>query len=209
MKQFEILPMPTELDIPEWIEDMRIDWMEGWSNRPRTLLKCAQGCHDWPHEQWHYEQNTWTTMSDDGRLKQFGAGPAEELNEGDGHTKPGWMTKQERGFAGRWFEIQAEPNAVPRPELTCRVYLRGPWHGSAPAGYVEVSTFEPEYRAKDRNWWECTGCFGLFITNQLWARCMARMYPDHKIAFVIEDGWVPRLEPMKPEWTEPKMWSRK
>jgi len=85
--------------------------------------------------------------------------------------------------------------------------LRGPWHGGAPAGYVEVSTSdcsEPAYGwKKNRQWHQRGGCGGLYITEDLFLRIMARHCAHVPIARVQHSYGV-RLEPYRAEWEMPK-----
>lgn len=89
--------------------------------------------------------------------------------------------------------------------------LRGPWHGGAPAGYVEVSTWDSgkppsaweRRRERCRPWYLRGGQAGLYITEDLYLRIMATHCAHASIARVEHSyGW--RLEPFRAEWGTPK-----
>lgn len=90
--------------------------------------------------------------------------------------------------------------------------LRGPWHGGAPKGLVEVSTvdmsydFNTEPRNRGRHskpWHRRSACGGLYITEDLFLRAMARYCPHAGIARVTRSYGV-RLEMYREEWCMPK-----
>lgn len=90
--------------------------------------------------------------------------------------------------------------------------LRGPWHGGAPEGRVEVrhvDTTAPRYANPDR-WlrgkpWHHRGSGGpsVYLTEDLFLRIIARFAPHVGIARV-EHSYGVRLEPYRLAWNKPK-----
>lgn len=86
--------------------------------------------------------------------------------------------------------------------------LRGPWHRGAPDGYVEVTTFDaterPAWRRdRGRPWHKLGGTAGLYVTEDLFLRIVARFAPHAPMARVHHSyGW--RVEPFRAEWGMPK-----
>jgi hypothetical protein len=106
-------------------------------------------------------------------------------------------------------------------EQDTELVLVGPWHGGAPEGWVEVSYVDmssrysymnPEAQARylkhgeKRKWWQHTARAGLFITEDLFVRIVARFAPECRMARVTSNGWT-HLEPVRPDWNEPKRWA--
>lgn len=85
--------------------------------------------------------------------------------------------------------------------------LRGPWHGGAPQGYVEVSGYDSTSDAtgweRSRKWYRRGGYAGLYITEDLFLRIMARYCP-HVPIMRVEHSYGSRLEPYRVEWGAPK-----
>ncbi|MBN3848664.1 hypothetical protein G3N58_17805 [Paraburkholderia sp. Ac-20342] len=85
--------------------------------------------------------------------------------------------------------------------------LRGPWHGGAPVGYVEVTAWDmTEVVAKwnsDRQWHRRGGYAGLYIAEDLFLRIIARFCPHVGMARV-QHSYGPRLEPFCLEWGRAK-----
>ncbi len=91
--------------------------------------------------------------------------------------------------------------------------LRGPWHGGAPAGYVETGVCDvtAESYIRDTNsrwyrgkpWFQRGGGPSVYLTEELYLRIMARYCPHAPIARV-KHGYGARLEPFRAEWEAPK-----
>jgi hypothetical protein len=81
--------------------------------------------------------------------------------------------------------------------------LRGPWHGGAPTGYVEVTgldiSSEPSKWESARPWYKRGGYAGLYITEDLFLRVIARFCPHVGMARV-QHSYGPRIEPFRIEW---------
>lgn len=96
-------------------------------------------------------------------------------------------TTAQEGFGGAHIPIFMEDGS--------EIILRGPWHVGAPEGYVEVS-----YQMRGERW---GGRAGLYITIDLFTRIMAR-FQAHLELVEVTYGGCTTIEPMKPEWGEPK-----
>lgn len=96
------------------------------------------------------------------------------------------------------------------------VLLRGPWHTGRLSGYAEVSYVETpsNVRGKRRRqringvlktpeWWRLGGIGGLFITDDLLARALARFQPHLRAAMVTRNVRT-ALEPVREDWQSPK-----
>lgn len=81
--------------------------------------------------------------------------------------------------------------------------VRGPWHGGAPVGYVEVTAWDmtegAEKRNRDRPWHRRGGYAGLYITEDLFLRIIARFCPHAGMARV-QHSYGPRIETYRAEW---------
>lgn len=112
-------------------------------------------------------------------------------------------TRQEQGFGGSHIDITMEDGT--------EVTLRGPWHGPCPDGFVElayVDTTDRYYSAYSRTWpqWhQRGGTGGLLVRQELFQRLFARFLP-HLTLVQVNTGNGDRLQPLKPEWREPKAW---
>lgn len=84
--------------------------------------------------------------------------------------------------------------------------LRGPWSGGTPAGFVDVSTWDTDDQLRypsNRPWHHRGGRAGLFVTEELFLRAVARFAPHLCVARV--DRW--GLELYRPEWgTTKRLW---
>lgn len=207
--------------LPAWLKDARCDWHEGYANGPDLRLMTTADPGRWDGQRWRRCKNgLYASESGDGRGKFLSAGGEPSLvwlpeklpyalpvknpkMPGLGSNfwglKRTWATPQSEGFAGRHFDIVME-NGVP---LT----LRGPWFGGALPGYVQVTFHEVGSKPYGRNGgkWNTMGYFGLFITEDLWLKALARFAPECRCARVTQYGRS-RLEPVRGDWDEPKHW---
>lgn len=119
--------------------------------------------------------------------------------------KPVRATTAQEGYAGRHFTI---------PMADGELVLRGPWHGSPPAGTVEITITKlakypggkklRDERIVQAPWHEALGMYGVSITEDLFLRLLARFAPEVRVARV---EWLPgrfHLEPFKDAWGQPK-----
>lgn len=105
-------------------------------------------------------------------------------------------TKQE-GFGGECYPLTMEDGS--------EIVLRGPWHVGAPAGYAEVAFIDViRWKPwKARPWHATGGMGGLYLRHDTFVAIMARFCPELPLAEVTNGG-ATTIEPMKPEWGEPK-----
>lgn len=114
-------------------------------------------------------------------------------------VKPMRITEEQGGYGGRGYLLQMADGS--------ETLLRGPWHGGAPAGYVETHTYQPSEKIarweRNRPWFKRGGNYGLYITEELFLAAIATYAPHVRIARVQHSyGW--RLEPYRQEWGMPK-----
>ena len=153
--------------------------------------------------------------------KRFGS-HWDDLEPGEWVDVPMLATTQQQGFGGSHYDLQMDDGTV--------VVLRGPWHGGAPSGFVEcayVFTDRTFYKrrkkrwARDiarRPWWKETATGGVFVTEDLFMRILARFAPECRCARVTESGTSllvkgvsktpasSHLEAVHGMWSAPKQW---
>ncbi len=228
---WRVLPLPEgRQEIPEWCKGMHIRWWDDTqyiSNSPDFTLKTTCNARHWPDKRFERHDTMFIARHPDGRaevyyqkgkltgvmMKRFrhADGRMSEYAYGgiDGEPPPGeWIetmrfcTPQEQGFGGAHIDITMVDGAP--------VTLRGPWHGGAPDGYQEVAYVDqsdgnPQWVRRRKGWWDTTATGGLFIQYSTFIRMFARFQPHLRLASVNE-GLGARIQPLKPEWREPKAW---
>lgn len=109
------------------------------------------------------------------------------------------VTTKQSGFGGDGY-LLAMTDGTER-------MLRGPWHGGAPDAYVEVSAVDASKTAdkweSTRAWHRRGGYGGLYLTEELFLRIIARYCP-HVPIMRVEHSYGSRLEPYRAEWDAPK-----
>ena len=105
-------------------------------------------------------------------------------------------TRQEDGFGGAHIDITLTDGTA--------ATLRGPWHGGAPEGYVEVSyvdTTSPPCGKWEstRPWHQRGGRGGLYITESLFLSIVAT-YAPHVRAARVAHSYGQRTELYRQEW---------
>lgn len=116
-------------------------------------------------------------------------------------------TTQQQGYAGRGFNVMMHPDD---PHFGGQeIMLRGPWHGGAPDGFVEVNYFIPDpardafWTKRGNPWWKRGGYFGLYVRAELLLDIMATFVPH--VGWCWEEASVGRrLRPLRPETGLPK-----
>jgi hypothetical protein len=215
---FEFIDLPCgPQPLPSWGKGLHIDWMDQYSNAPNLAIKTTGNVRDWPDKRFDKEGSRYMARHPDGRAEVYyhdGAVRMQTLTRWNGETKEqevfdAFATTTQQGFGGSIIPVQIGPVAD-RPELRGQeVLLRGPWHGGAPPGYVEVAYHYPwrdltGWELK-RPWWRRTGTGGLLLSIDLFLRIFARYQPHLRIVRAHYYGRM-HTEPMKPEWDEPKHW---
>lgn len=230
--EYEFLELPIgPRPLPEWAKGLHVDFMLGYINSPHVYLKITDqrlvyGEYDEDGTDlgfdggWKFFDGAYFTHSEDGRAKCHYHGPLEwrtmerfigyaKDNTGQSdyrhpinETYQAWATIQSDGYSGRTFKLKMKNGTVG--------LLRGPWHGLPPKGYVEVYTnAEGDIAQWNRNprsprpWWNCGGTFGLYISDDLFLRLMAKFEPTFKVARVTSHRYT-RLEPVFFDWSAPK-----
>lgn len=113
-------------------------------------------------------------------------------------------TRQEQGFGGAHIDMKM----IDGTEVT----LRGPWHGGAPAGYIEVT----QWLKRSEAWYRCDrhrpwhkrigGTGGVYLREEVFIPILARYAPHLQLARV-HNGHRERLQAYLAEWGEPKAWA--
>lgn len=164
--------------------------------RPLQMFKRADGSI-------HKHRRFGPEFADCEGMKVVRDGVKEGYEPGEWVQHPVLATTKQDGFGG----------AVTWVTLTDgrEIALCGPWHVSAPKGFVEVSYVDLNAswrggwaKGRQRKWHELTGMGGLYITEELYLRLMARFQPHLPVARVTYNG-VTTVEPFKPEWSVPKI----
>lgn len=113
------------------------------------------------------------------------------------------VTAQQDGFGGDGYLLQMVDGS--------EYLLRGPWHGGAPAGFVEVTLYdmtqEPNpwevKKRRHRPWNKRSGSGSLYIREDLFLRIVSTYLPHVGLARV-QHSYGPRMEPYRLEWDEVK-----
>lgn len=228
---WEELPIGPQ-PLPAWAKGLRVDFMMDYANRPDYRIKATTNLRRWDNKTFHREGSRYMALSGDGRAEVYynnGSVTMTELRRfraADGtlrqhckHIGPNWddvepgewvdvpmlATTQQQGFGGSQYELQMDDGTV--------VVLRGPWHGGAPAGYVEAcyTNVADDYfrgrRIRDHKspWWQITGRAGLFLTEDLFKQLLARFAPECRCARVT-NRYGSHLEAVRGDWDFPKDW---
>lgn len=215
--------------LPAWCTGLEVGWADGYGNIPGVCLRTNTDAREWKDKRFVFEGECYyRACSDDGRLEQHAH--SGQLTWRD--DREAWVSTQDAGYGGAAWSILMQPYLKVERQGKKRwnryddwsdwkdtyffqpgrnrVILCGPWHVGAPAGYIEVSyvdTSRPDvYR--NRRWHDRTARAGLYITEDLWLRLIARFQPTVRVARCIY-GWSgPEgiLEPVREDWDEPKHW---
>ena len=217
--------------LPDWAKGLHVDFGDHHDGDPRFTLKTDRDLRAWPGKRYRRDGDLWMSETDDGLADPFYQGGELRIErlrryktkDGALHqyapTEPRrirlvpgeWIeidrlcTRQEQGFGGAHIDLVM----VDGTEVT----LRGPWHGPCPSGFVEVAaldTSSPYYRhAYNRNKpWHSRCVSGVAtVRADVFTPIFARYAPHLRLASV-NMGRGDRLQPLKPEWNEPKAWVR-
>jgi hypothetical protein len=216
--------------LPSWCTGVAAGWADGYGNIPGICLKTNTEAREWADKRFVFEGDCYyRAYSDDGRLEQHAH--SGQLSWQD--DRQAWVSSRSDGYGGSSWEIMMRPylrvaregkkkfNMFDREWTDWRdtyffqpgrdkVILVGPWHVGAPRGYIEVSyvdTSKPDIYCH-RRWHDRTARAGLYITEDLWLRLIARFQPTLRVARTFY-GWSgPEgiLEPVREDWDEPKHW---
>lgn len=149
--------VPNYVPVPDVIRGFSVDRMERYSNPWEYTIE-LDAFPDFTNIPYHYAERRYTAIDPaTGLLFIYHHGPLSQLEDGT------WATEQSDGFGGRRVHILMQDGR--------RAILRGPWHGGAPAGAVEVYC-----RVNGRS------CFGYFLHADLF--------------FSIAKKFAPKLQPV-------------
>lgn len=216
--------------LPKWCTGLEIGWSDGYGNLPDICLKTNTDAREWPDKRFVFENPYYyRAYSDDGRLEQHAH--SGQLSWQD--DRQAWVSAPDEGYGGAhwtimmrpWLEVAREgkkrwnrfdewsewKDTYFFPPGRDKVILVGPWAVGAPKGYREVAyvdTSKPDiYR--HRRWQDRTGRAGLYITEDLWMRLVARFAPTIRVArtFYKWANFDGILEPVRDDWDAPKAWA--
>ncbi|CAJ0698658.1 hypothetical protein [Ralstonia holmesii] len=218
VSNWEPIDLPTgKQDIPAWVRGAHVDWMNGASNAPDVTLKVHGKVYTWPDQRWEKHGSMYIARHDDGRAcVLYHDGPISKQTLPDERVRAKVLsgeierlpdvevmaTTKQSGFGGSSYWLQM----IDGSDLV----LRGPWHGGAPAGYVEVGAIDmaDDYYRKSswhrgRPWHKLGGGPGVYLTEETFLRIIARFCPHVGMARTKHCYGV-RLEPYRHEWGGPK-----
>lgn len=208
---FEVERPSWPFDVPAWCGGAHVDMKLGWASNPWVRFKQiaempAMGV-------WHREVvpgrdggTRWSRTSPDGHLmEQLWHGGALSARA-DGSLE----TTQQDGFGGRTSTIEVLGLG--------NVHLRGPWFGGTADGFNELTAVDltpgslndkrrqhPYWRRRAKAWHQMTGCFGLYISDDLLVRLLSRFVPHLHLARIQPyRGASMRIEPYVAAWGCPK-----
>lgn len=227
-----LVDLPTgPRDLVPWAKGLAVDWGDHHDGDPRFTLKTDRDLRHWPDMRYRREGDLWMCESGDGRAEPFYQGGelriermrrwrspdgslsvyARMLDHGTRLAPGEWIeierlcTRQEGGFGGSHIDIVMQDGTP--------VTLRGPWHGPCPAGYVEVGTvdmtspYSRDRYSRNKPWTQRSGRGIATISADVFIPAFARYLPHLRLA-AVDMGRGDRLQPLKPEWDEPKAWVR-
>jgi hypothetical protein len=170
--------------------------MAGCANAPQVIFKSRRDVYEWPGKVWEYDPATgrFWSVNGNGLMDQYWhKGGITQRADGK------WETPQQDGFAGRHYAITLRDGR--------EVVLRGPWHGGTQPGWNELSVIDTSSRyyqpCPRRPWHKQMATFGLYITDDLLMKAIARFQPHVRIA-LVHKGHGDRIEPFESAWGAPK-----
>jgi len=228
-KSFEIIDVPAgPRELPAWLIDCHVNWMDQYGNRPAIMAKFAYNpakALTWTND----GSKVWLGTNDEGNCFEchYHNGRVSEQeferfvrwDTPDGkyamdckaikETYRMLATTKQEGYGGRGFDIQMSEDSPKYPGQLVR--LQGPWHGGAPKGFVNLSgiTWDEEHRndkfynRRRTPWYRRGGCFGYMVTEQTYIDMLATFVPHMKTARV-NLGYGIYIEPCRPETGAPK-----
>lgn len=232
---WELVALPEgPQPLPPWALDLGIRWYDTFGNVPTFGIRAREELREWPDKRFVKTGSRYMATHPDGRAEIYyhdGAVRPDKVRRfqmADGTLRqyppqgpggvglaPGeWVdveklcTTQQGGFGGSHIELVMEDGS--------EVVLRGPWHGGSPPGYLDTSYVDTSgsynrppvtkgQTRRYRGWMGQGGRAGLYIAEDLLIRLFARFQPHLRLAR-ITNGRGTHLEPLKPDWDEPKAW---
>ena len=217
--------------LPKWCTGVAVGWSEGYGAIPGICLKTNTDAREWPDKRFVFEGDCYyRAYSDDGRLEQHAH--SGQLSWQD--DRQAWVSTPDEGYGGSAWEIMMRPylrvaregkkkfNRFDREWAEWKdtyffqpgrdkVILRGPWAVGGPAGYIEVAYVDTSEHDlyQHRRWHDRTARAGLYITEDLWLRLIARFQPHLRVARCFYGWSAPGgiLEPVREMWMEPMAWT--
>lgn len=198
--------------LPEWVKGLHVDWADLYVNPPGIRLKTTGDVHRWPGQVWSFDaaKGLYWTEHEDGRRREYWHHPLQFRE----HTfwdrtarlsRPTmrWVTSRSEGLGGDQIAVDMDDGR--------EAILWGPWCGRTPIGFNGTACIGPNPRpicgpgSRTRRWnnpWHRqVGFGGVFVSDDLLLRLIARFEPTLRVARV--DG---RLEPVREDWSGPKAW---
>lgn len=229
--RYEWVDLPVgRQPLPKWCTGIETEWADGYGNLPGICLKTNTDAREWADKRFVFEGDSYyRAYSGDGRLEQHSH--SGQLTWQD--DRQAWVSTPDAGYGGAQWSILMKPYLKVEREGKKRwnrydpwsewkdtyffqpgrnrVILCGPWHVGAPRGYIGVSYVDTSQKDiyRHRRWQDRTARAGLFISEDLWMRLVARFAPTVRVArtFYKWDEFNGILEPVREDWDEPKLWA--
>ena len=218
--------------VPCWAAGLHVDFVDAYSNAPQFVIKSRIDARSWDGKRFTRKGRLFLAVSPDGRAEAYyhdsalrptmirrfrdEAGTLHQYRPSKPRSAPTdlsipvegeWVeverlaTTQQEGFGGAHIDIVMDDGTP--------VTLRGPWHGGAPDGFVEAAyadVSDPYFTSRGPRPWHDRVCrAGLFIAEATFIDIFAKYAPHLRLARVTS-GLGTRVQPLKPEWSEPKAW---
>lgn len=197
--QWKPIEMPVgEIKLPKWLTGLELQDMDDtYANRPSFKLKTTpEFTLGWDGMRYSYDrirQLYYAIHPIDEYAEFMGAGPLGmhdvEVFKGKGPDGKGlWVkepllcTSATEGMGGRQFKIVMDDGSYAGQTAT----IRGYWHGGHLPGYQEASYYPKGFKEM--------GYFGLFVTQDLLVRAIAKFQP-HLRAAMVKIGSIEHVEP--------------
>lgn len=214
------VPRPVgKQSVPTWVTGANVDWMDGCGNAPSVKIKTVGPVHEWADQRFEkVGKNAYVARHKDGRaVVHYHGGPVSLIKMKDKRSEfvrdvlagrrselpdvEVMATTAQDGYGGAhyWLKMLDGSDLV----------LRGPWHGGAPDGYVELHTvditspYNKDRWARGRPWHKRGGGPSVYVTEDLFLRIAAR-YCAHAPIARVQHSYGTRLEPFRAEWGCPK-----
>lgn len=219
--------------IPAWALGLHIEWLDGYGNAPGFRLKTDRNLRDWDGKRFRKDGSRYMAASADGRADVYHHDGPVSVRTLSRWARPTmkWdaeaskrvvdvlggpveyealATTQQDGFGGDHVSCLM---AWPSEYRGQTIVLRGPWSYGAPAGYVDLPfvNMNAKWRApwvgkRPRPAWHRSGGIGNhYVREDVFLRIFAYFCPHLRLARCTYSG-ATTIEPLKPEWDEPKHW---
>lgn len=219
--------------VPKWALGLHIHWMDGFGNSPSFVLKTNRNLREWEGKRFRKDGSRYMAATSDGRAEVYHHDGAVRPQILKRWIKPTlkWdaeTSKPVRDEAGRHEEYEAlatsQQDGFGGDHVSCTmswppqlrgktVVLRGPWSYGAPDGYIDLPFVDPTAawrgscagKKPRRPWYSTVSIGNHYVREDVFIAIFARFCPHLRLASATYSGRT-TIEPLKPEWDEPKHW---